>query len=90
MTLVKGNSTFGTAICFDVLNVERMSSAAHLPAEVSVVHVTYKQGLGGESVWLNIHICSCNLKGKTKNCYITIIKFTHAKINTQQVVNPPL
>lgn len=74
MTLVKGNSKFASAICFDVLNLELMSSAAHLPAEVSVVHVTHKQGLGGESVWLHVHICSCNLKRKSKNSYMTIIK----------------
>lgn len=43
----------------------------YLPAEVSVVHVTHKQRLGGKSVWLDIHVCSRHLK---ENSYATSIK----------------
>lgn len=39
-----------------------MSSEPYLPAEVSVVHVTHKQRLGGESVRLDVHVRSGHLK----------------------------
>lgn len=40
-------------------------SASYLPAQISVVHVTHKQRLGGESVGLDVHICSGHLARKT-------------------------
>lgn len=40
------------------------NNSCYLPAEISVVHVTHKQRLGGESVRLNVDVCSGHLTRK--------------------------
>ena len=44
--------------------VRERTPPADLPAEVSVVHVTHEQRLGGESVRLDVNICSGHLMRK--------------------------
>ena len=48
-------------------------SRANLPSEVFVVHMTNKQRLGCESIWLDLNICSCHLtEQNTFNIWLTI------------------
>lgn len=50
------------------------AAASYLPAEVSVVHVTHKQRLGGESVGLDIDISSGHLARKTIYSMLILLK----------------
>lgn len=47
-----------------------MEPVSYLPAEISVVHVTHKQRLGGESVGLDVDICSGHLTRKTQTQHV--------------------
>lgn len=61
---------------------------SYLPAEVSVVHVTHKQRLSGESVWLDVHICSRHLgKNKNKLCYIDEVSVSTASVSTHEKIS---
>lgn len=52
----------------------RRAGSSHLPAEVSVVHVTHKQRLGGESVRLDVNIGSGHLTGKKPVTLLATLK----------------
>ena len=54
-------------------------TSTDLPAQVSVVHVTHKQRLGGESVRLDVYVCSGHLEEKKTFTTETSVKKTQGR-----------
>ena len=52
------------------------AAAPHLPAQVSVVHVTHEQRLGGEGVRLHVHVGSGHLTTREEEERLHHMDFT--------------